>query len=411
MRTEHINILNKIQFEEDEVEGFDEGEQNLISFFDPDESNEYDLSKGELITDLVINLGTDDLPRFSCASHKCNIAVRLAIKSHQNLCQTLAKLTNFAASTRRSINLIKLHTEKKSRLRCENLTRWYSSYLMLDSFRKAYLKGVFGNSYVCTVPFNTINMYLKILIPAFQFSLLTQKSKTHIGEIVPALLLLIKTWKSMRVRGDAKALKLNLIEAFEKKFQFELVSRIYLVAALFNVRVLRTWYNERFSVSYVTSASDSIEEVVFKLVFTNSESISLMTRSETFDSIASENDVFFTKFSQTKNTTQPHNAKANELLQAIRREKIAFLTYLKDRDLEKMTSTRSFWSKKATTYPNLSKAALILYNIPASSAFIERFFSICGITCRRNSGNMSASMIIKRSMLKANLNLLDIDFN
>ena len=141
---ESLDIVDKIQFD-DEVEGFDEGDQGVLSFFDADESNEYDLSKGELINDLVINLGTDSLPRFSCASHKCNIALRLAIKNHQFLCKTLAKLTNFAASTKRSINLIKLHAEKKSRLRCENLTRWSSSYLMLESFHKAYMRGVFTN--------------------------------------------------------------------------------------------------------------------------------------------------------------------------------------------------------------------------------------------------------------------------
>jgi hypothetical protein len=35
-----------------------------------------------VIKELKINLGTNDLPRFSCACHMSNIAVRMAIKKH-----------------------------------------------------------------------------------------------------------------------------------------------------------------------------------------------------------------------------------------------------------------------------------------------------------------------------------------
>ena len=50
------------------------------------------------------------------------------------------------------------------------------------------------------------------------------------------------------------------------------------------------------------------------------------------------------------------------------------------------------------------KRAIILLNIQ-SSAFIERFFSICGVVCTRRATNMKADLIIKRSMLKSNIDI------
>ena len=129
------------------------------------------------------------------------------------------------------------------------------------------------------------------------------------------------------------------------------------------------------------------------------------------DSIQSEDGPIFLQHSQKNKSAESVVSKTHELMLLIRKETAEFLTHLNGRNVGLMQSTRSFWKKSAVLFPNLTKAALILYNIPASSAFIERFFSICGITCRKNAGNMGAKMIISRSMLKANLNLLDFDFD
>ena len=48
-----------------------------------------------------------------------------------------------------------------------------------------------------------------------------------------------------------------------------------------------------------------------------------------------------------------------------------------------------------------------MLNIPSSSASIERFFSICGVICTQRRGNMDPDTIIKRSMLKVNVTLLE----
>lgn len=70
-------------------------------------------------------------------------------------------------------------------------------------------------------------------------------------------------------------------------------------------------------------------------------------------------------------------------------------------------STANFWNKYSCDLPYLGKLAKILLNVPASSANIERFFSIAGVICKSRAANMSDELIIERSLLKVNLKLLD----
>ena len=69
-------------------------------------------------------------------------------------------------------------------------------------------------------------------------------------------------------------------------------------------------------------------------------------------------------------------------------------------------STKDFWKENKKTLPLLFELTLILLNIPSSSAYVERFFSICGVVNRKRAGNMSDETLINRSFLKTNLEIL-----
>jgi hypothetical protein len=66
-----------------------------------------------------------------------------------------------------------------------------------------------------------------------------------------------------------------------------------------------------------------------------------------------------------------------------------------------------FWRKYERHLPELYKLAIILCNIQSSAAFIERFFSICGVVCKKRAANMKNKLIIMRSIMKANIHILD----
>ena len=117
-------------------------------------------------------------------------------------------------------------------------------------------------------------------------------------------------------------------------------------------------------------------------------------------------DYFFGSFS---------NEKQNKILnqENLQRESIqieinAFRVKIKN-ELSNANSstTKLFWQNNALEFSSLKEIAIILLNIQSSSAFIERFFSICGVVCTRRATNIKADLIIKRSMLKSNIDILD----
>ena len=76
--------------------------------------------------------------------------------------------------------------------------------------------------------------------------------------------------------------------------------------------------------------------------------------------------------------------------------------------IEEMKSSTNYWLQNQSKFRKLSELYFLLNSIPASSAYIERFFSISGIVCDQKRMTMEDDLIIHRSMLKANMKFLDI---
>jgi hypothetical protein len=101
------------------------------------------LERGTPINELEIEIGSTKIPRYSCSAHKCNIAVRKSIQQEDAVSNTLVSLSKHASDSRKSNKLSEIHYKTKSRLRTDNKTRWSSSFIMLNSFLKAYDRNAF----------------------------------------------------------------------------------------------------------------------------------------------------------------------------------------------------------------------------------------------------------------------------
>ena len=75
--------------------------------------------------------------------------------------------------------------------------------------------------------------------------------------------------------------------------------------------------------------------------------------------------------------------------------------------LKETLSSIDFWINNENKFPNLSKIYLMLSTITSSSAFIERFFSICGVIFDKRNQNSKDDLFITRSMLASNIKILD----
>ena len=67
-----------------------------------------------------------------------------------------------------------------------------------------------------------------------------------------------------------------------------------------------------------------------------------------------------------------------------------------------------FWNETGNYdgLKNLRDLARVLMNIPASSSYIERHFSLSGAILEQRRAKMSEEMICMRSMLKASLKII-----
>lgn len=371
-----------------------------------DESAEYDFTKngnksGEIYDKFEIELGTSKLPRFSCANHKCNIAVRLATKKHNDLSRVLRSLSKYAAKTKHSLSLIQTFNDNKSRLRLDNLTRWLSSFLMLYSFYKAYKKNSFPVKLPCPVSLLVIEKYLLILLPAYQFNLIMQSSLSSIAEVVPSLMIMLSRWKRLQVDGVYKSLCNYLVQSFTHKFEYELHSPVYQVASLLNTSKIRYWYKRPDCIAIRRSAIEKLTDVYERLVIPSEHIVNHQCLQNNIEEEIEDSLYCFLKDETYSLVPASENVKLS-----LHSEITKFIQMVELNAIQNQ-STITFWIKNCLEMPYLKKLALILFNIPSSSAYIERHFSLSGAICEQRRGNMTAELVSIKCLLKANLNILN----
>ena len=379
-----------------------------------DESEEYDLAKGTYIKDLNIQLGTANLPRFSCAAHKTNIAVRMAIKKHKPISRDLSMLSKYASNANKSVNQVQFHIFKKAKIKTNSdAIRWSAAFLMLQSFHSAYKKNAFDPSKPCPVSLDKIELYMQILLPAYQFSLIMQKNLASIADVLPSITIMISKWSRMEVQGEAKQLVNLLVSSIKFKFNDELNSHVYKVASLLNVSKLPLWYNRPDCEFIRKGAFERISEVVNS--FTPNSSIQ---NSNNYGNTNAQNFNYYSNLSgeqdslwgfMTDDNYVPESFVRSSQVQSLQveKEKLSLVKLIEEKGLHSSSCpSYDFWLEYSNKMPILRKLFLILLNIPGSAAFIERYLSISGIVCQKRRGNMSEQLIINRSMLKANLKLL-----
>jgi hypothetical protein len=122
--------------------------------------------------------------------------------------------------------------DKCCRLRIENLTRWSSTFLMLESIKRAYDRGAFNDNFPCDIDFKTIEIYLQILKPAYKLSIKFQKNSSNIAHIIPNLFKLKEFWIKLSTNSlppSARHFCRLLVKFVDQKFNYEFNSNIHKV--------------------------------------------------------------------------------------------------------------------------------------------------------------------------------------
>jgi hypothetical protein len=187
------------------------------------------------------------------------------------------------------------------------------------------------------------------------------------------------------------------------------------VASVLKVSTLKDWIFKSYSKGFLNKGLEGLKSVCSLFLFSrpqNDETSQNLNNENTpkTPSSAHSNDNFdFTKnlfaSSQDAPNIESIQFKRDKEIEA---EILFFSDRLSDENkIRSIKSTTQFWKENKKDLPHLFELQLILLNIPASSSFIERFFSISGIVCDVRRGSMNDDLIEMRSMMKANMHVLE----
>ncbi|RNA20169.1 hypothetical protein BpHYR1_043187 [Brachionus plicatilis] len=161
---------------------------------------------------------------------------------------------------------------------------------------------------------------------------------------------MISKWSRMELTGNYRNLADCLISAFRHKFKDEIDSSLYCVASLLNISKIKIWINRPDCVEIKRKALDNLIQVVKS--YTKKKQNNIPETIEALNQTASSISTF-------------------DSITALERDD-DYLYEIK------------FWNEDCIM-PYLAKLAIVLLNIPSSSAYIERFYSICGLVSKRNA--------------------------
>ena len=181
------------------------------------------------------------------------------------------------------------------------------------------------------------------------------------------------------------------------------------------VSAIKNWLYKSYAKSYLTKGLEALKDTCIKLVF-KGDSLPIQENTLSAAPISTaennEDNIFAKMFGvdtyqasyQNDNKSEAYIFKRNQDLDI---EISFFAKLLTDENVIRSgLTTKIFWEKNMKILPRLFELQIILLNISASSAFIERFFSVSGIVCDLKRGNQEEDLIIMRSMLKANMTIL-----
>lgn len=138
-----------------------------------------------------LEIGSSKVPRFCCCCHKLNLAIRQAIDEHPDISAILASCNSLGTEVRRSIKKSKPFKKMRCMLRCENATRWSSSFLMVLAILKAFQKGVISvneeDEHFVNLNRASLEIYFQILKEVHLLSLEFQKIQSSIADVIPGI--------------------------------------------------------------------------------------------------------------------------------------------------------------------------------------------------------------------------------
>ena len=345
-------------------------EKNDISMEDSDSTDEFDC-----------------LPKhYRCYAHSLQLVVRDGLKeAGQHLKTVIAKASNIVNFVRKSVNASEILEDEK-KLQASNATRWNSQLYMIQSILNVPEEKL--NSIECNFKLSTYERKLlselcTILGPFEHVTVLVQKENNVSASLtVPVTIGLKHQMQHISSTFNNKMVSTFKRSINERLSQYE-QEESYVVAAVLDARFKLRWCE-----------SDKIDHVE-SLVRKNLQSVSVQEDEALSPppKKKQKTDDFFDFMSPVPRTPRKQNISGavNELD-----------SYLQEPCEEMDSDPLDYWKVNHIQYPTLARLANKLLAIPATSAPVERLFSIAGKVFRPERCSLKDETFERLMMIKCN---------
>ena len=385
-----LEILNQAN-EEYEMDNLDDATCNDYTESESTDANECEQMLNASIFDSI----SEGSIRLSCIAHTLQLVIKDALTDVSSVERAIETVARLIASTNKS-NILKEKMENMDKFFTKrNVTRWSSQFNMVKSFlnfNENELEMLFERKNVIT---HTQRLILTELVLVLEdFAVITemiQSDKFSIGHILPLIRGLINELTKSEKLKYCEKIRTNLLASLKKRFEYLENSPIYAIAAILTPSYGKKWLKPEEEHKWDKVIVTQIEEFVKKY------GCKLESRSEIKEPLAKKLKVL--NYLNEKSTLQTRSKS----IECDLNEYLSQITKLSDMELE----TDKFWCLNEQRWPELASFAKFILSVPATSAPVERIFSVGSSILRPSRRCLKDDVFRQLMFLKCNLNLFN----
>ncbi|CAF1118423.1 unnamed protein product, partial [Brachionus calyciflorus] len=313
----------------------------------------------------------------ACIAHTLQLVIKDALDDVSSVDRAIEAVARLIASTNKS-HLLKEKIENLDKCFVKrNDTRWSSQFNMIKSFlnfSEDELEQIFDRKNVINQTQRSILNELIIVLEDFAvITDMIQTDKFSIGHILPLIRGLKKELAKLQKLKHCEKIKNNLISSLEKRFGYLENSPVYAFAAIFTPKYGKRWLADNEKDKWDDEIILQVED--FRKRF-GTEHVSDLSTQELKEPVA---------------------------------KRVKVLSYLeftnKTVETQQDLSTAKFWKNYEKSLPDLAAIAKFILTVPATSAPVERIFSVGSSILRPSRRCLKDEIFQMLIFLKCNLNL------
>ena len=329
--------------------------------------------------------------RSSCFAHTLQLVVKDGLKNAGVFTKVVSKVSTIVSFVHKSTVAAEI-LEGEKRLQSSVPTRWNSQLIMIKTILEVDTDKLesLDTTKLASYELNSLKDLVEILSPFEEATNIAQiENKVSSSLVIPCI-------RGLRIKLQflctkySNSLVTSLADSLERRLSVYEREEIYTIACTLDPRFKLKWCKNESERSYqrvvLLSKMPSIDETIL-----HSQTIIEHLESNTESREPNRSSLFSFMESDEEHTTF-HGTNKSELDD-----------YLIKHTIPDDSDPLSFWKDNESTYPNLAELAKKYLAIPASSAPVERLFSIGGKIFRPDRCNLSDERFEMLMFLKSHL--------